>query len=263
MRPTRMLKMKLRNMLRSITQPWRSTGTNTDESDTSGLTFQQAIRSSATFHNSVYKLPLETYIEVITTEDLRPLIITGEPNDLELQDAFENIVTEFSCILKTDKTDAIIKISKRIGLLQWQIIYVDNILIHLEKRFDYNKQTVPELCTELRRMGYNFDLDPTNEYKYRRELGFVRTRAKTLLQQRRDLLAEYARMTNSQGGNGPKRKTREMFENELINLGRFQGYHIDPKTTMTSSYAAMIGQYNIAYKQAEEAKTKTATNGRR
>lgn len=193
----------------------------------------------------------------MVTEDLGYLLISGQPNILELQDAFERIIGEFSSLVQNDKSEAIIKISKRIGLLQWQITYIDYIVGSDEVIGALQVKHVPELCTELRKLGYDYKFDPTNRYQYERDLLAVRSRAKSLISQRSNLLQEYKRMTATNGTG--KRKTREDFEEELISLSRFQGYHIDKATTMTSSYAMLMTQYN---KSAQAAK-KAEKNGSR
>lgn len=252
---------RLRNWLQKLRQPWRSTGTSRGDFSGSLPTLQEAIRSSATFHTSAYHLPLSNYIDIEVEENLSYLIIKGEPNILELQDAFENIISQVAGIMHNDKTDSMIRISKRIGLLQWEIIYVDYILKYLEELFNLHGRTYPPFCTELRKLTYDYKFDPSNAYQYKRELGFVRSRAKTLIIQRMDLLKEYQRMTGSTGTTTARKKTREDWEVEIAELSGYQGYKIDKDSTMTSEYFAVLARYNKAARAA--AKKKEATHGRR
>lgn len=251
-----MLKLKQKNSSRRTKQPSPSTGTSTDSSATSGPNSPAGTPSSVTFHTTIYQLPVSLWFDLSVSEDLKHLIISGEPTVLELQDAFEHMINEFSTIMQSDKTDAIVRITKRIGLLQWQIIYVDNTLTYLTEKHKLDGGTNKDLTTELRKLGYDYKFDPTNKYQYHRELGFVRSRAKSLITQRRDLLKEYHRMTAGKTGN--KKKSRADYESELVTLGRYQGYDINPLTTMTSKYAVMLNQYNQAQVAA-----KKVTNGRR
>lgn len=255
-----MRKRKQDSTLQNTKPKSPSTGTSTAASSTSEPTSPKDYRSSATYHTTVYKLPLDRFIELTVTEDLKHLVISGEPNVLELQDAFEQIINEYSAIVHTDKSDAIIRITKRIGLMQHQIIYVEYALSYLAERLDKTGTSEPSICTELRRMGYNYKFDPSNTYQYLRELGFVRSRAKTLIMQRRDLLREYNRMTQTPDGDkAPKKITREQFELQLADLWKFMGSKIDKFSTMTSEYAAVLCRYN----QAAQAAKKQANNGRR
>ncbi len=171
---------------------------------------------------------------------------------MELQDAFEAIISEYSSIIQNDKSDAILKMSKRLGLLQWEIVYVEYAVGYLEKLFALRQVTHPETCTKLRRLGYDYKFDPANPFQYKRELGFVRSRAKGLIDQRGDLLGDYQRLTTS--GTGGKKKTRETYELELAELSAHQGYKIDKFTTTVAEYAAVLARYNQAVKAAQKRK---------
>lgn len=244
-----MRKNKRNNTQKTTTPSSASTGTSTVASSLPD-TPSPGSSSTTSYHRSAYSLPLHLFIEIGVTEDLAPLIISGTPTVMELQDAFEAIISEFSSIVQNDKSDAILKMSRRLGLMQWEIMYVDYAIYYLEKLFALKQITHPETCTQLRRLGYDYKFDPANAYQYRRELGFVRSRAKGLIDQRADLLGDYQRLTTA--GSTGKKKTRETYEVELAELSAYQGYKIDKFTTTVAEYAAVLARYNLAVKAAKQ-----------
>ncbi len=255
----KMLKKRLRNTRQKMTQTSHSTGTSTDNSALSEPTSLSGTLSPALFHASAYRLPLDIFIEISVTEELHHLVIEGQPTPLQLQDAFETIINETSSILQNEKSEGILKISRRIALLQWQLIFIEWVLEYLIALYNLKKATNPDLITDLRKMGYNYKFDPAGEYQYRRELEMVRSRAKTLLQTRKDLITELGRMTGVTGSTQAKKKSREDWETEIAELSSFQHYNIDRTTTMTSQYFAVLSRYNRAVKESQ----KKQSNGRR
>lgn len=256
-----MRKLKQKNTQTSTIPPSPSTGTSKESSAGSEQTRPTDTPSADTYHRTIYKTPINTFIEVTVTEELKHLIISGAPSEIELQDAYEHMITEISALVRTDQGAAIMRITKRIGLMQWQIIYVDYALGYLRARYERDGGTDIDTLTELRRLGYNYNFDISNRYTYLRELDMVESRAKTIIRTRKDLLDEYARMVGAgklKDGEKPKKKTREDYEHERSSLERFQGYQFNMDTMMTSQYYTILSQCNQAQKAAKQ-----QSNGRR
>lgn len=250
-----MLKRKRKSTPEITTRQSPSTGTTEIASASSQQTSASATPSLPSYHSTIYRLPLKLFFEVAVTEDLKHLIIDGRPTDLQLQDAYEHMIGEISSLVRTDQGAAILRITKRIGLMQWQILYVDYALNWLRVKYERDQGTDQDTLTELRRLGYNYNFDTTNRYQYLRELEMVESRAKTLVRTRKDLLDEYHRMVGEdpkKGNQAPKRKTREDVEHECANLERYQGYQFNRETMMTSQYYTIMSQYNQAQKAAKQ-----------
>lgn len=202
--------------------------------------------SSFTLHRSIKTLTYESFIQIITGEDLRPLIIEGEPPIDELVSAWDNIADEYANAIKTGKSKSVFEAYKKVVRIEAQIKMIDACLYYLTHGYD------EEICTILADNGYHFITYSDDQEAYLKQIDIVRTQAKTLVVVLNQAVAHYKLL--SPDNEMKVERSYQDFIDELAILSKHQGYALRAKEITVLEYCSVVNAY-IRYVEANKKKT--------
>lgn len=213
-----------------------STPMNGDSSVTSQPYRQEDIPSNNTLHHSCSTLPYSHFIEIILHGNLRWLIISGHPSPAELQQAWENILQEYSELVRTDKSDNIFDLFKKISQTEDLIFFIDTAIGLLKTQYD------AEIADALNEKGFGI-VEPSEDREvYLRSLYAIEMSAKMLIVLLNQYRAEYA-LVSKPTDEQPADNSRFRYEKEIAILSKFQGYRIIKEKITVLEYCAVINNY--------------------
>lgn len=228
---------------------------STEMNSKSSVSFQPpqlpASPSSYTLHHSIRTLLYDDFIEVLTTEELKTLIITGEPPIDELVTAWENITEEYSANIKTPKSTTIFDCYKKIERTKYKIKVIDWALFYLTEMYD------EEIANVLAGMGYPLITPSDDKEEYLKQIECVKMRAKTLIV----LLNQYQNEYKILSPNSDKvTRNRQDYLDELAILSKHQGGGmINPKAITVELYISIVNgfmSYQDSLRKQQEAQQK-------
>lgn len=218
--------------------------------------------SDYSLHRSIRTLIYDDFITILTTEELGPLIISGEPPIDELVTAWDTITDEYSNSIKTPRSTSIFDCYKKIERTKGQIKFIDAALGYLEglaqhvhNYYEWNEKLYYDVDTAvlLTNRGYLL-IEPAETYDaYLEQIHFVRTQAKTLI----ILINQYTNEYKLLSPDGEKvTRTRQSYMDELAILSKHQGGgFINPRSITVDMYIAIVNSfmsYNDALRQQQE-----------
>jgi hypothetical protein len=215
----------------------RKPSTGTRKNDSVSYQHQQHsdTPSSFTLHRSIKTLCYESFILIITGEDLGPLIISGQPPVDELVSAWNTIADEYAEAIKTGKSKSVFEAYKKVVRLEAQIKMIDACLYYLTQYYD------EEIATILSENGYHFIAPNDDTEVYLREINIVRTQAKTLIVILNQAVAHYRLL--SPDNELKFERSYQDFLNELAVLSEHQGYALRPKEITVAEYCAVVNSF--------------------
>ena len=205
---------------------------------------QETSQSLGTYHLSCKTLPLNSFIKAYCNNDYSGLVKSGTPSDEGLKAAWNEILFDYSGLIKSEDSDYIFQLAKRIGLLQFHIMYVDYAVLFLETTKD------DDIAGELRDMGYN--IPPFEDNTFSKSLQMVKSLAKAKVFELDTLTDEYNRISQTKGG---KQQTEDEYIRTVVMLSKYQGYNLDRNTTTVYDFAQIFNNY------LSEMKIKNKENG--
>lgn len=177
---------------------------------------------------------LSAFIKAYCNNDLTALVIEGDPTLEQLQEAWNEIMFEWSYSIKSDNNDYMLDLARNIGRLQHHIFYVDHAVKYLRLRSD------ADIIKELRGMGYDLHTCFDDSKEWNLELDRIISLCKTKVADLDSARDEYERMQKTTEG---KAQTSEEFENTVGMIARFQGYRIDKNITTVAEFASYLNAY--------------------
>ena len=190
--------------------------------------------------------PIAVFKKALCTGDLSLLIVSGDPTDAQLLEAWNEIYFDYAAVLKSDNSDYTFNLAKDIGLLKHHLAYVEWAVLFLRLKYE------PEVVEELQTIGY-FDLEYSEDpAEWERRLNRVISLAKTKVHDLENLERDYERLNKTTEG---KSVTEEEFNQTVLELARFQGYRIDQLTTMMDEYVSIFNNF------LQDIKIKSKRNG--
>lgn len=215
---------------------------------------KQASSQRTELYRSCSLLPLNIFIDAIIDDNLKGLIIKGTPTDEEISEAWEFIYCEYLEISKSARTEYLLQLQNDIRLLEDEELHVGMAiyLLHPNMR-PYCLGREGELIKILRYYGYNQTID-FNSPDYDKVISVISSRIamkKLRLDGKRKELKEYL------DANKTGKPSRIQFDNILVRLSRFQGYHIRAAKITVSEYLTIFNDCVAA-----NDKPKEVTDGR-
>lgn len=202
------------------------------EVQTDALTLPQA-NQTGILHRSCKALPLFNFIECYCNNDLTYLIISGEPTEAELQDAWNEILLEYLGLVKNEKSSYLFDLGKRITLLQYHIQHINDAVEILHYKYD------SDIAGDLRGMGYKLSAEYNTE-EYTKQLDMIVSKCKTRVFELGELQDEYKRLDDTVTGT---KQTEEDFNLTIASLSKHQGYHINKKETTLLEFCSIFNLY--------------------
>jgi hypothetical protein len=189
------------------------------------------------------RIELDRFIDVLYHKEYHRLIISGNPPDEVLKEAWDAIYLEY-CELMADGTyNELLEKSKHVQLLNGRITLIDGIVKHLRLCFDQ------VLVDMLGTMAIPCDLsidDPEPEFKLKKVLAWGKRFVVELDVARKDLEKAQAQKRQEQGD--------DYFDEWLMALSKAYGYAVKAKDITVTQFCRAIKKLN---KEAE----KQATHG--
>lgn len=190
------------------------------------------------------KLPLDCFIDCLVDGDLTALIISGNPTEKELSDAWEHIFLEYCELTSSVSHNASFGLLKEINDLKAKIIIVNNTVEYLSIRWD------ADLVNILNQLSLNCTLKSEDE-QYQKKLRGVLARSKqwyTRLETAKKELEESHKSNKIE---------RSYFDEMLNAMSTMNKYQVDSRTLTVSRFCKALARMA---KQAEMYQIKALKN---
>lgn len=182
------------------------------------------------YYKTASECPFSVFISVLVYDDVTRLKRSGFVSKKALSDAWETIFNSY--IEGTDKERYRIMLSKLkdASLLRNKARLAGSLLEVL-----YLKYNV-KLIEVLRMLGYRYQFDYRKPEKYFKDLEKVASEVKRQTAIVRDIEEQFIKKEHEQ-------TKAEDFDKILVQLGKFQGYRLDPKEITVSEYISIMSLY--------------------
>lgn len=205
---------------------------------------QSGTPSSYSLHRSIRTLTYDSFIRIITGEDLGLLIIEGQPPVDELVSAWDHISEEYTEAIKTNNGKGVLKAYLKFTKLQAQMKMIDASIFYLTNAYD------EEIANNLFENGYPLVEPNDNRETYLKQIDRVRIKAGTLVVMLNQAAAAYKLLAPD---NEMKvERSYQNFLDELAILSKHQGGAlIKAKDITVAEYCSVVNSY-IAYVEANK-----------
>jgi hypothetical protein len=193
------------------------------------------------YHTSCDTLPYGRFIEAMVSKDPVFLVISGEPFEKDVRDAWELIKAEFNDKIKTPKSESIFNLWKKINYIKFKIDFIA-VCLHTLRYKGYDI----EIAEEIQNLGYDLIKEDDSKEKYMRAIHLVETAAKSLKFQLNIYVTEY-NLTCPQSESITQ--TIDDYNKELAIIQKFMGFRIDKETITVTEYC---GYFNLFIEQEKQ-----------
>jgi hypothetical protein len=199
----------------------------------SGIKTQEAKTGTVVLRKSCAEISVAKFRKAHCHNDLKILIISGEPTEGQLLDAWNEIVFELSGLIRTEDSARIYEMQLEMTQLQYHIVYVEKAVMVLRVRHS------DSIVEELHSLGYPGIYDPGQPEERTRQLNRLLSLCKTKVYDLEVLQDEYDRLEKTNEG---KKQSDEDFIKNIVMLKKW-GYKIDMEETMMDEYAQAMNLY--------------------
>lgn len=205
-----------------------------DNQQSSNTSQQDAIK----YHSSCADLPLNKFIDCIVDGNLQALTITGFPTPEQLQEAWQNIISEYSDIVGTLEYKLYVSLYKEIAISK---IILDQVTVALNiLKLTYDEFFANE-ANRILRSNCKFNWKDPASYHAEVDKCFNRSKA---LKIRLDLkLLQFEAIEKKNKGKDGAQMTRQYFTSVLITLSDYAKYRIEDNIKM-SEYCERIKRFS-------------------
>ncbi|CAL7961497.1 hypothetical protein GAMM_230010 [Gammaproteobacteria bacterium] len=199
------------------------------------------------FHQSCETLPYGSFIQIIVSENPVFLTIKGHPSDDELRDAWEDIKAEYSSLIKTNKSESIFDLWKKINVAQLKIdmLFGEMGAFNFLKYKGYDE----EIAKIVESWGLPLILQNDDREAYIKSIMAVEMEAKFFYVQLNQYHTEYKLMCPEQGNLAAR--TIQDYDKDLAVVQKYMGFRID-KTKITT--AVYCSYYNLFIEEQDALK---------
>jgi hypothetical protein len=219
---TKILRVKLNTWKQLNTSPTLPAGYTKDSHQ------WQLYRDCAT-------LPLKKFIECLCDENLRALVLAGNPPLDQIQLAWFNIYAEFIDLCASQDTIYANRLQSDINMFKARILKVRLMVHYLRVELDQ------EYIDELRKRGFRYKFDRENKIQYHKDLDDVLRGTKNWQLQLQLREAELDAYIATAKGEKP---SLLYFTQILIRLSDHAGFQLNPEILMTAEFAIRKKAYN-------------------
>jgi hypothetical protein len=174
-------------------------------------------------------LPLFNFIKIITTDDLKWLVVSGTPGDDELKDAWDKVSLEYQELTQDTKSKQLTSLKAEIAYLTNQIFWTQSVVDQITWAYS------PEWATLLNELGFRFRYEDGPELH--RELEITIAQSKSLVVELEERKAELEELTK-----GNEKTTEAGYYVLLADIGKYMGSIINPKEVTVTQF---VGIYNL------------------
>jgi hypothetical protein len=219
-----------------------STPTNTEE--TKLLNDQQPVPTQTSIPlllHTCQSLKYKRYLDILFGAPKSFLIISGEHTEEQLDLAWANIVTGFSDLIKTPKSNSVFELHKKIKFTESKMFFLEKALTYLKSEYD------ADIATAICEWGYELIEPKDDRDAYLKQIYLVEGEAKTLVVMLNQYIAEYRVLCPE--NESTVNHDRMKYEKEIKILSRFHGYRINTNKETCFTMAALINIFLEANKK--------------
>jgi hypothetical protein len=198
-----------------------------------------------TLHRSCKTLKYYKYIKISVTGDVSLLKIGGDPTNEEMASAWQEILIEYSGLIKTEKTNSIFKLWEKIEEARCKLRFINICLDYFSEFYD------EEIANELVLHGYDFIEWYDDQERYNKQLILLENESKTLIVLLNQYYNEYKILSPD---NETITKDEMYYEKELAVLTK-EGYRVNKKKNTVFEYAAAVNAFIEQNKRLKETNT--------
>lgn len=165
------------------------------------------------------------------------LIISGQPTNKQLQEAWVEIRSEYAESIKTQKTTIVFDLYKKIIYTQWKMFALESLIFQLEEEFE------EEAAMMLVELGFDLIENLTDRVAYLKQLEGVRIEANVLIVMLNQYVLEYEAAVNEDAVNTSGQPVELDSDKELAALSRFQGYRINKNKITVAEFIAIVNSF--------------------
>lgn len=187
---------------------------------------------------TIHDLPLHKFIEAIVDGNLYSLIIAGQPTQEQLQEAWANILQQYTEASGNAEYKMYVFNIKQIALLTIKLNCIQWLVNVL--RTDYHEP----MCKELNTLSNTqFVFNPSNQENYQLNLNRCLNRSKSL-KIRIDMLAHQKLAFEQKNDTASGKPTKEYYQSILITLSDFAKYPIHESSITVWEFCERMNRYN-------------------
>jgi hypothetical protein len=202
----------------------------------SPLQASSAAQHPETYYHTLRTLPYASFLEIIlNTGTLDLLVRAGNPDAAVVIQVWESILGEYYEVIKTDKSDNIFFVYKKIKHLEWKLTIISNSLEYLKHVWS------ADIANLLLELGYDYVQDLPDREQYLKQVYGIETEAKFLVVQLNQYNNEYQVLCPA--GSNNTQRTYMDYAKEMQILSKFMGYRIDPHVVTVYEFCTIVNLY--------------------
>jgi len=210
---------------------------------------KKTMTSKPKLYNSIHNLPLGRFIDVLIDGEIALLIISGEPTETELAQAWNEIMEQYNEAMGSAENQLLISLYKGVERTRIRLNTILSLIDNLRSWY------VKAWCDRLNELSYTrFPFDISVIDAYQGNLDSCATRSKALEVQIELKSATIASMEASKEGETFK-PTREYFFQILLNLSDHAGHEISEEIGVLK-FCLRVKRYIEYCKKLETSKRK-------
>lgn len=193
------------------------------------------------------EMPLDAFIDAMVNDNHYRVVKWGKVNQQEVEEAWRNLFAEYCDMSDTKQYKQLFSLSREIGVLHSRLLKVRVCLKVLSIQYS------PYAEQSLREMGYICNLNPKDKTSYDKILAAIDMKSRTMevaLLQKREL---YDKAVGEYGG---KDITEGDFTRNLVELGKYMGFRINPREITVCEYLEIRKKYEAEAEAMEKLNTK-------
>lgn len=185
----------------------------------------------------------DVFVKVLVESKYELLVIQGEPTKEELWAAWTEIMSEYSDLIKTEKSKNIFEAWRKCVYTYFKMVFIENFIFECRSKnpltgeYRYNAGRAEEVML----MGYDLIEKPENEEKYLHQVELLDRESKTLVVLLNQYNQEYKLLAPDEAN--PVKRTIADYDKELAILSKYVGFLIDKKKTTVSQVCAIINAF--------------------
>jgi hypothetical protein len=186
-------------------------------------------------------LMLDKFKECLIKEVYTSLIISGTPTDIEINEAWNTIISEYASLTGSDQFERIVTLTREINAAIFKFNRVELFVRILMKAVDDPGMYSLVLIKELKRYGYPGEYNLQIKSRYLDELEGAYSKAKSLLvsaKLKQDQLRKLEETMEKGKVDGAH------FDNNIIALSAHYKYQVTEHNISTQKYCLMIKDMN-------------------
>lgn len=226
----------------------QSTPMSTEQPGSSVPTSPKATPSPATYHQSCETLRYARFVDIMCGGPRQLLVISGEVEESVLEDAWQQILSEYSTLIRTDKSATVFEAYKNMVGCGWKMQWMELALKLLRSGWEAGLGHNPEIAEKIMLLGYNLIEDREDTDQYVAQLDAVEMESRSLVVFFNQYKAQYEALA-PKAEKVQEERDRMSYEKELNLLGQSQGFLIDPETTTVLKYASYVNFYLETHKK--------------